>query len=471
MEGSTGWRPGRRLRPILLGLGMLLLTGCGLLQLPEAQPLPPPIPTAPALDLVLSSDGSVIIDPSSNLVPRVDPELAGLLAATSQQQISAYVRTLESFGTRNAFSPADDPTFGVGAARRWILDEFRRVGNGRLEVRFQDFTLNYAGLAALQQNVIATLPGTSDGVEVIVIMAHYDTRPEDITDGESLAPGANDNGSGVALLLESARLLSSRQWHHTIIFAALAAEEQGTHGARQLATNLFLDNFEVIAAINYDQVGGDRGIPRSIRLFAQDLFFSPAGELGRYYAYIGGLYVPTFPVTMVNALDREGRYGDHREFTNLGLPAVRLTQSVEDQELVNSRRDTWTRVDYSYLQSVVQLNVAVAANLATAPAPPELPVILAGEAPGSFLIRWRIQPEAAAYAFSFRPVESAELPPFRFVRAIEAGTVMFTGLDPFASYGVSLAMVSETGRLGRFTPEVLIEPAQRPSDQTSSVDP
>ncbi len=105
-----------------------------------------------------------------------------------------------------------------------------------------------------------------------------------------------------------------------------------------------------MAYINYDAVGGRSGIPQSVRLYAQNLRGSPAGELGRYYDYIAGLYLPTFPVIILDALDREGRWGDHREFVNVGMPAVRVMESEEDPDLVNSLLDTWSLIDY-YLSS------------------------------------------------------------------------------------------------------------------------
>ena len=198
-------------------------------------------------------------------------------------------------------------------------------------------------------------------------MAHYDNRAPEPTDGETYAPGANDNGSGIALLLESARLLSAYEWNQTIMFLAAAAEEQGTFGARHFVQTAFLDNLNVLAAINYDAVGGRSGIPQFARLFAPNLRESPSGELARYYEYIGGLYVPAFPVTVIDALDREGRWGDHREFVAAGMPGIRVIESVEDPDLVNSRQDTWDRIDYDYLSQIVQLNLAVVANLAGAP--------------------------------------------------------------------------------------------------------
>ncbi|MCA9969210.1 MAG: M20/M25/M40 family metallo-hydrolase, partial [Anaerolineales bacterium] len=293
---------------------------------------------------------------------------------------------------------------------------------------------------------------------VILIMAHYDNRAPEIADGFTRAPGANDNGSGVALLLESARILSGREWNQTIVFVAMAAEEQGTFGSRHFAQQAFLNNVNVLAAINYDAVGGRAGIPQYVRLFSYDLLGSQAGALARYYDFIGGLYLPTFPVVIIDALDREGRWGDHREFVELGMPAVRVIESEEDPELVNSLLDTWSLIDYDYLQNVVKLNVAVVANLAGAPPTPPSPTVATMAAPGAYLLSWSADPGVAGYAISFRPLDSPAYPTFRFVKGQVAGNVALTGLDPAETYAVSLTALDENGRLGDFSPEIVVGP-------------
>lgn len=435
---------------------LLSLSACGLLREPPQPVIPTPIPTAPPLPGFPAGSGDQVTDPVSDIVPNIDPDTTELVNAVSQQQLISYVQTLENFGTRNSFSVVDRDNYGIGGARRWIFNEFERVGNGRMQVEFDDFNLSYKGFTAEQRNIVATLPGTAPGDGVIIVMAHYDTRPQSVTDGFTRSTGANDNGSGVALLLETARIFSSREWNQTIKFVAMAAEEQETAGARHFAQNAFLDNMNVLAVYSYDAIGGRAGIPQSVRLFAQDYRQSVSGAVGRYYDYIGGLYLPTFPVDIQDALDREGRWGDHREFVNVGMPAVRVMESEEDYDLVNSILDTWSLIDYSYHQKAVQLNVAVVANAAGAPAPPISPTIVPMADPGSFLLNWPVDPAAAGYAISFRPIDSTGYAPFRFVRANMAGNVVLTGFDPSETYAVSIAGLDENGRLGLFTPEVIV---------------
>ncbi len=444
-------------RIILLALWISLsATACSLLSPPRGPIIPTPPPTA--ISAVSFSDLELITNPVSSVTQAVDPDIEALMNAVSEQQLVAYVQTLEGFGTRNTFSETQRDDFGIGAARRWIHDEFLRVNGGALQVDYDDFSANIDGLVTNQRNVIATLPGISGHPGAIVLMAHYDSRPVDPNDGGSRAPGADDNGSGVAMLLELARLLSSRSWNQTIIFAAFAAEEQGTYGSRHYVQNTMLQGRIFNAAIDNDIVGGRPGIPKSIRLFSPGPDTTNSRQLARYVDLLGGLYLPAFRVDLIDSLDREDRYSDHREFINAGVPGVRLTESEEDQSSQHSSADTSDKIDFNYLRQVAQLNLAVVANLAGGPPPPPVPTIAPMADPGSYILNWLPDPLAAGYAISFRPLGLEEYPPFNYVSAAEAGNVAFTDLDPQTIYAVSLAAIDANGRIGGFSPEVTIGP-------------
>ena len=450
-----------RFGPLLLI--SFVVTGCTLLQRPPAPAFSTPVPTALPLEIQLEAynNSGQIVDPAGNITPVIDPEIAFLIENISKQNLMGYVQTLEGFGTRNTFSETERDDFGIGAARRWIFNEFLRVGNGRLQVTNQEYAFAFQGLTTTQFNVIATLPGTTNDSGVLVLMANYDSRPDDWLDGESLAPGADDNGSGVAALLEIARLMSSRNWSQTVIFAALTAEEQGTFGSRYFVGDLFLDGRTVHAAINNDMIGGRAGIPQSVRLYAADFYNSNHGQLARYIDFVGGFYLPTFPIDIIDGLDREGRWGDHREFVNAGFAAVRIIESEEDLSIQNSTRDTWQLIDFDYLIKVVQLNLVALANMAGAPLPPPPPVVEPMPDPDSYWVTWTTSPDAVGYAISIRPFESRRLPPLQFVSAAQAGTVGLSGLDSQTSYAVSIASLDRQGRLGLFSsPEVIIGPSR-----------
>jgi hypothetical protein len=429
-----------------------------LLEEPERPVIPTPIATAVSLDEQLVISEETVYDPVSAVVPAIDPQIARLVNEVSRQTLYAYVQQMENFGTRHTFSPVDRTDYGIGAAREWLFNQFVRVGSGRLRVEYDTFQTTIQGRVTEQQNVIATLPGTGSYPGVIVLMAHYDSRTVDPFDGSSFAPGANDNASGVALMLEAARLLSAYEWSQTIVFVATAAEEQQTLGSRHFVASRLLDGWLIDAAFNYDIVGGRPGVPQYVRVFADGDLSGQHMQMARYYNYMGGLYLPTFGTSVVNALDREGRYGDQREFVSAGVTALRITESVEDVDLQHNARDRADRLDYDYLRQVTQLAVATIANLAGAPQVPPVPTVTPMAEAGSYLLTWMPDQQAAGYAISFRPIESNRLPTLRFVSLREAGNVVLTGFDPSVTYAVSMAALDENGRLGLFTPEVSVSP-------------
>lgn len=433
-----------------------MLTACSALS-PAERPV---IPTPPSATSAINfSELELVINPESSLAAGRDAEIVALLDAVSEQQLAAYVQTLQGFGTRNTFSDTQQADAGIGAARSWIHDEFLRINGGALQVTYDDFPATINGLTTGQRNIVATLPGIGDHLGAFVVMAHYDSRGVDPNDGNEPAPGANDNASGVALLLEMARLLSSRPWNQTIIFVAFAAEEQGTYGSRHFVQDEMLRGREFEAALDNDIVGGRPGIPQSVRVFSPGPDSSPSRRLAAYVQLIANLYLPDFPVEIIDGLDRAGRFSDHREFINAGMPGVRFTESVEDSNAQHGPGDTADKIDYGYLRRVTQLNLAALANMAGAPAPPLSPAVAAMSEPGAFVLTWAPDPLVSGYAVAFRQLGFQGIPPLRFVATTEAGNVAFTGLDPNVIYAVSLATVDGNGRISYFSPEVIVSSA------------
>ncbi len=442
----------RILLPLFLFL-LLFLVSCSLLGGPQQLVVPTPPGGTPFASIAQA--GPLITDPQGNVIEGVNPDLRALLDQVSNQNLVGYVQTLQGFNTRNTYSVTDQEGLGVGAARRWIFNEFIRVGNGRLLVEVDEFPVNQGGVAYNQQNIIATLQGTGAHPGVIVIAAHYDSRSIDPLNGSSYAPGANDNGSGVAALLEAARVLSSREWNQTIMFIAFAAEEQNRLGSTHFVTDRLLQGWRFDAMMSTDIVGGRVGIPQSIRLFSPGPEGSPPRQLARYMHFVGGLYLPQFPYELIDAEDRNGRYSDHVSFLQAGIPAVRLTESQEDPNRQHNSSDTAEWIDFNYLRQVTQLNIAVLGNAAGAPAQPVAPAISPMAEPGAYILTWIPDSNAVGYAISFRPVGSASYTQFRYVNASESGNVAITDLDPSLQYAVSIAGLDGNGRIGLFSTEVL----------------
>lgn len=457
-------KPSHSTRSLVVLIALLAVSSlaCALLQEPPQPVIPTPPPLTTRDDtFVLSDYGELIVDPGvGTIAPGVDPEIATLANQISQQQLVSYVQSLEAFETRNTFSVTDRLDYGIGGARTWIANEFSRVGNGRLQVYSHRFPLTLNGITTDQENVFAVLPGTGTHPGRIVLMAHYDSRSVDPNNGRLFAPGANDNASGVALMLELARLLSSRDWNQTIVFIAFTAEEQGTFGSRQFLADYLLQGWQVDAALNNDIVGGRSSIPRSIRVFTagSDDPGSAPQQFARYMERVGELYVPGFDVDLQNAIDRPGRYSDHIRFLDVGIPALRLTESVEDPNAQHNANDTSEKLDYSYLTQVARVNLTTIANAAGAPAPPAPPIIAPMADPGAYIVTWRPDVNAAGYAIAFRPLGSPNYPEFRLVSAEDAGNVAFTDLDPNTEYAVSMSALDENGRFSLFSPEVIITP-------------
>ena len=443
----------QRIKFLLLLPIIFFLVSCSLLEGPQQLTIPTPPGGTPFASIAQA--GPLITDPEGNVIEAVNPDLRTLLEQVSRQNLVGYIQTLQGFNTRNTYSVTDQEGLGIGAARRWIFNEFIRVGNGRLLVEVDEFPVNQGGVVYNQQNIIATLQGTGSHPGVIVMAAHYDSRTIDPLNGSSYAPGANDNGSGVAALLETARVMSSREWNQTIIFVAFAAEEQNRLGSTHFVTDRLLQGWRFDAMMSTDIVGGRPGIPQSVRLFSPGPDGSPPRQLARYMHYVGNLYMPQFPYTLIDAEDRDGRYSDHISFLQAGIPAVRLTESQEDPNRQHNSGDTAEWIDYDYLRQITQLNISYLGNAAGAPPMPVAPSISPMTEPGAYILTWIPDSVAAGYAISFRPVGSPEYSQFRYVNSGEAGNVAITGLDPAVQYAVSIAGLDGNGRIGLFSSEVL----------------
>lgn len=469
----------RRFWPLLPFL--LFTFACALLGQPERPQIPTPLPAVPTLPpvqisveealvagqtLPVSSGGGTTGTGTTQgtavqVYPAVDPDILALVNEVSQQNLQAYVQTLEGFGTRHAFSETQSDSYGVGAARRWIYREFKTVGRGRLQLRYDDFTLNPAssgGFSVPQQNVVATLPGNGTYPGTIVMVAHYDSRNVDPFDGQVSAPGAADNASGVAILLEVARLMSSRTWNQTVIFVAFAAEELQTQGSRHFVTTSFSTGLQIDFVLNNDIVGGQLGVPQAIRVFSPGPDLSVSRQFARYFHYINVLYFPDFQVVLEDAEDRPQRYSDHREFFAVGIPALRLTEMNEDSTVQHTSRDTFERLNYDYMAQITRLNLVALANLAGAPPRPAPPTLAPMADPGAYLLAWEKDDAAAGYVLSFRRPGIMHYEAFYYVTAEQAGNIALNGLDPQATYAFSMAALSPTGRLSGFSPETILGP-------------
>ena len=327
------------------------------------------------------------LDPAIGLVR--DPTIAAMLPEISPARLRRIDSMLVSFGTRQTNSDTLSSTRGIGAARRWIhaeLSQYARDCNGclRIEYNQQMATGDRIPAPVNVVSVLAWLPGR-DTSRVIVVGGHYDSCLCSVPNGGMTnsvddAPGADDDGSGTAAVIELARVFSRRfprGLDATVIFAAFAGEEQGTIGSRHLAERLHAENRMVVGAITNDIIGNvvaddGRTDSTTVRVFSPDPDNGASRELARYAWAASVVYMPAnqFKVLPVFRLDRIGRGGDHRPFVELGDPGIRFTELLENYKRQHLPTDVLEHVNFGYVANVARVNAALVASLGQAPVQP-----------------------------------------------------------------------------------------------------
>lgn len=429
-----------------------------------AHPFPPPL-TADDLPILnhnqmLNTKQDAAATPNL-VIPTADPDIIALMNEVSSENLQTTVQTLVGFGTRHVLSTTESEQVGIGAARRWLVQEFERVGRGRIRILIDEFSLDpacSAGSSRVQQNIIAALPGRDSTMGALVVMAHYDSRGEDAFDGNAAAPGANDNASGVALLLELARLMSGRTWNRTILFIAFAAEELETQGSHAFVAEWLSQGGQIDFALNNDVVGGHAGIASAVRVFSAGPDSSASRQLARYLHLVDRLYLPSFQAILEEVADRPQRYGDQREFAAAGIPAVRLTEVDEAMSLWHTGADTADRLNYGYLAEVTRLNLAVLGTLAMAPPPPAAPTLLTAAATGQLVIAWEVGGDAAAgYILAIRQPGSLAYDMLFYITPTQSSHITLTTTPLTTDCILGLAAIDTSGHPGSFSAETVLE--------------
>lgn len=358
-----------------------------------------------------------------------DPEIEKMVKEVNADSLKSYIYKLVSFGTRNTLSTQSDPNRGIGAARNWVLqkfNEFAKKSNGRLTAYIDTTTLQKGGrvdTTILLGNVMAILKGTDTADKrIFVISGHLDNMRSSVMDRVGDAPGANDDGSGTAAVIESARVMSQRSFPATIIFVAVSGEEQGLLGAKFMATKAKTEGWNIEAVLNNDIMGSNNtsetniidntrirvfseGIPayetekniRNIRQLGLEND-GKARQLARYAKEIGERYVDNLEVVMIYRNDRFLRGGDHTSFIEQGYAAVRFTEMNENyyHQHQNVRVENGIQygdlpefMDFEYLRKNTAMNLSNLANLSKAPAMPEDVKIQAGRLTNYSSLSWK----------------------------------------------------------------------------------
>lgn len=391
------------------------------------------------------SDGSTDSPP---LAQRPDAELLGLLRELDQRRIEAIVRKLVTFGTRHTLSTQDDPNRGIGAARDWIFAELQRyaaTSDGLMTVELQSYIQPPADRIPEPTritNVIATLRGSVSPERVYVVSGHYDSRVTDIMNATSDAPGANDDASGVAVAMELARVLARRKPKATLVFAAVAGEEQGLFGARHMALQYRNAGTDVQGMFTNDIVGSslaDDGTrdPRTVRLFAEGVPTaetpeeaairrsiggendSPPRQLARFVREVADNRATGMDVRVIYRRDRFLRGGDHIGFLEQSYPAARFTEPNED--FAHQHQDVRVEdgkqfgdlvefCDFAFITRVAKVNAAALWSLAAAPGTPKQVRVRTNALTNDTELVWQrgTEPDLAGYEVVWRETTDPE---------------------------------------------------------------
>jgi hypothetical protein len=388
-----------------------------------------------------------------------DPQIAAALRQISAPRIQSNIEKLVSFQTRSTLSAQNPVSIasgrGIGAAREWIKSEFERYARdcgGCLQVKLDNFTETPGGRIPKPTeitNVYAVMKGSDpeSSRRIMLVSGHYDSRNSDNLNITDLAPGANDDGSGTAVSLECARVLSQLKFPATIIFVTFAGEEQGLNGSSHFAKMAKSAGWEIEAALNNDIVGGDRSLQQDanvVRVFSEGVSIaanddelrqirnlggesdSASRQLARYIADVGRTYDAGVKPMLTFRLDRYLRGGDHISFNEQGYAAVRFTEFREDynHQHQNVRTENGVEfgdlpkfVNFDYVANVARLNAATLASLASAPSPPAKVRLLTTKLENDSTLTWEPSPggRVASYEVLWRATTSPE---WEHVRAV-----------------------------------------------------
>lgn len=430
---------------------------------PTLAPRPSATPE-PTLGVESGSTGvSVVIAPAGTTVAVPDAQgmISDLLNQVEIDRLMTHVDKLQNFHTRHVNSDTTSPTSGIGAARTYIQNQFEQIRQqgGNLFVFPYDFDLTWGKVQTRQIDVAAVVQGTEPGAGTLIIGAHYDSIViPDFTNGTAFAPGANDNGTGVATLLELARIAASRPHRSTIMFVAFSAEEVGRKGSIAFANYIVNQGIDAFAMINIDTVGnqddGKGGVNASeLRVFSNGPNdTSPDRQLARSAEFIGftaglgqGL---DMNLTVQDAIDRESRYGDHFSFTEKGIPSIRFINAVEEK-INGDPTDTIEFIEPSYFRRAVQSILLVMTSLADGPRPPRNITLRDNKTQ----LVWEPVDGAVSYIVTLRYPGNLSYKQQFEVQGTSAGPFSFGTYE-----GVAIAARGPDGLIGPLSPELKVNP-------------
>jgi len=418
---------------------------------------------------------------AQNAPPEIDLRLYDLIDASSADRVERDIRKLVSFGTRNTLSDTLSDTRGIGAARRWIKAEMDRISlacGGCLEVFYQE-SIALPSVRIPEPvnvvNVVGIIRGTVHPERYVIMSGDIDSRASNTADGETDAPGANDNASGMAGVIEAARLLTQYDFPTSVVLVGLSGEEQGLWGGRHMAEVAREEGWDIVGVLNNDMIGNVEGINgvienntfrvfsepypataaereiRSYRVFGGEVD-GPSRQIARYVDRITDKYFINLDAIMVYRLDRFGRGGHHRPFNDAGFPGVRIMETNEQYERQHQDLRTENGIEYGdviegvnfeFASRLTAVNAAVLASLAWAP-PQPTGVAIGGAVRPSTTMSWDAVDDRnlAGYKIYWRDTTAPQWTHSRYVGKVTEFTLRDMVIDNYL-YGV--ASVGKSG--------------------------
>ena len=415
--------------------------------------------------------------------PQTDARMYDIVESASPARIEADIRSLAGFGTRNTLSDTLSDTRGIGAARRWIKAEFEEISaacGGCLEVSFQRELVKAEESQRIPEdtwvvNVLAVQRGTRYPNRYVIMSGDIDSRASDASDGVTDAPGANDNASGMAGVLEAARILTTYEFSTSIVYAGLSGEEQGLFGGRHMAREARAAGWDIVGVLNNDMIGNIEGIngvidnssfrifseptpvtetdrARQLRRFYGGEVDGPSRQLARYVHQMTQTYMPELNPIMIYRLDRFGRGGHHRPFNDEGYAGVRIMETNENYYRQHqdirvedgiAYGDVIEGVNFEYAARLTAVNAISLAGLAWAPPAPDS-VRIGGAVRPSTTLAWTgaDDPNLAGYKVYWRDTTAPQWQHSRFVGDVTEYTLENIVID---NYLFGVASVGKDG--------------------------
>ncbi len=395
---------------------LLVLLACNLTESPEPPTLVPratstPPPTIGYATLAPNEYPQQATQISSNIA-HSDTTLLSVLNQVQPDRLLQHVDVLSGMRTRRWNSSKISTTEGIGAAEAYVLDQFKQIAaqsyQNSFVVQTQDFSYSWDNQDTTGTNIIGVLQGTEVGRGVVVIGAHYDSITVDYNNSTASAPGANDDASGIAALLEMAQIMSQRRHRATIIFVAFSAEEIQRKGSIAFVDDYIrARNIPVTAMLNMDIIGSYTGPEgaindRQIRMYSADPNNSTSRQLARELHAIASRLAPEMEIDVQPAVDRAGRYSDHMSFSDAGYPAVRFVEALEEVDREHTDRDTIDDIQIGYLVGATKTILACLTALADGPAQPQN-IQLRDNGDGLRTLVWSPVDGASSYVVALRP--------------------------------------------------------------------